>query len=125
MKADQSNAAILRALGTRLKQQRASLNMDQKTLAYESGVPLRTLSRLENGHGVSFEAVIKIMRVLGLLDRLDLMVPEIGLSPVQIAKSKVRKPRVRAGANRSGGTSSKAGWQGFPKSVSFDDESDQ
>lgn len=49
MKADQSNAVILRELGTRLKQQRASLNMDQKTRAYESGVPLRTLSRLENG----------------------------------------------------------------------------
>ena len=124
MKADQSNAAIMSELGTRLKQQRASLNMDQKTLAYESGVPLRTLSRLENGHGVSFEAVIKIMRVLGLLGRLDLMVPELGLSPVQIAKSKVRKIRVRAGANRRGGTSSKAGWQGFPKSVSFDDGSD-
>ena len=93
MKADQSNAAIMRELGTRLKQQRASLNMDQKTLAYESGVPLRTLSRLENGHGVSFEAVIKIMRVLGLLDRLDLMVPEVGLSPVLIANAKAHKPR--------------------------------
>ena len=114
----------MRELGTRLKHQRASLNMDQKTLAYESGVPLRTLSRLENGHGVSFEAVIKIMRVLGLLDRLDLMVPEIGLSPVLIAKSKARKPRERAGAKGRGGTSSKAGWKGFSKPVSFDDESD-
>ena len=124
MKADQSNAAIMRELGTRLKQQRASLNMDQKTLAYESSVPLRTLSRLENGHGVSFEAVIKIMRVLGLLDRLDLMVPEVGLSPVLIAKSKAHRPRLRAGAKRGGGTSSKAGWKGFPKSVSFDDGGD-
>ena len=107
MKAEQSNAAIMKELSTRLKHQRASLNMDQKTLAYESGVPLRTLSRLENGHGVSFEGIIKIMRVLGLLDRLDLMVPEVSLSPVLLAKSTVRKPRVRAGAKRGGGTSSK------------------
>jgi transcriptional regulator with XRE-family HTH domain len=124
MKSEQSNAAVMRELGTRLKHQRASQNIDQKTLAYESGVPLRTLSRLENGHGVSFEAVIKIMRVLGLLDRLDLMIPEIGLSPVQVAKSKARKPRERAGAKRRGGTSSTVGWKGFSKPVSFDDESD-
>ena len=92
MKSEQSNTAILKELGERFKQQRAARNIDQAALAYESGVAQRTLSRLENGHATSFEAVIKVMRALDLLERLDLMLPASDVSPVQIIKHKQSKP---------------------------------
>jgi transcriptional regulator with XRE-family HTH domain len=118
----QSNAKILRELGARLKQQRASRNIDQATLAYESGVSLRTLSRLENGRGVSFEAVIGVMRALGILDRLELMIPSTDISPVQRAKTKVHKPRQRARRKAEPKKPDKPAWQGFAQTVTFEDE---
>ena len=122
MDGEQSNAKILKELGTRLKQQRASRNIDQATLAYESGVSLRTLSRLENGHGASFEAVIKVMRALGILERLQLMIPGSDISPVQRAKTRVHKPRQRARRKTAQEKQHKPAWQGFSQTVTFDDE---
>jgi transcriptional regulator with XRE-family HTH domain len=122
MDGEQSNAAILKELGARLKQQRASRNIDQATLAYESGVSLRTLSRLENGRGASFEAVIKVMRALGILERLQLMIPGTDISPVQRAKAKVHKPRQRARRKAKEKKPNKPSWQGFAQTVSFDEE---
>ncbi len=118
MDADQSNAKILKELGTRLKQQRASRNIDQATLAYESGVSLRTLSRLENGRAVSFEAVIGVMRALGIVDRLELMIPGTDISP----KTKVHKPRQRARRKAEQKKPDKPAWQGFAQTVTFEDE---
>lgn len=122
MDTEQSNAKILKELGARLRQQRASRNIDQATLAYESGVSLRTLSRLENGHSVSFEAVIRVMRALGILDRLELMIPSTDISPVQRAKTKVQQPRQRARRKAEGKKPGKPAWQGFSQAVSFDDK---
>jgi transcriptional regulator with XRE-family HTH domain len=120
MKSEQSNTAILKELGERFKQQRAARNIDQATLAYESGVAQRTLSRLENGHATSFEAVIKVMRALDLLDRLDLMLPASDISPVQIIKHKRSKPRRRA--RTAAKAAGNADWQGFAQPVAFDEE---
>ena len=120
MKSEQSNTAILKELGERFKQQRAARNIDQAALAYESGVAQRTLSRLENGHATSFEAVIKVMRALDLLERLDLMLPASDVSPVQIIKHKQSKPRQRA--RSTGKPAGKADWQGFAQPVVFDEE---
>jgi transcriptional regulator with XRE-family HTH domain len=122
MDIEQSNGEILKEFGTRLKQQRASRNIDQGTLAYESGVSLRTLSRLENGHGASFEAVIKVMRALGILDRLELMLPGTDISPVQRAKTRTHKPRQRASRKAAENKQHTSAWQGFAQSVSFDDK---
>jgi transcriptional regulator with XRE-family HTH domain len=117
---EHSNAAILKELGERFKQQRAARNIDQASLAFESGVPQRTLSRLENGHATSFEAVIKVMRALDMLDRLDLMLPASDISPVQITKHKRSKPRRRA--RTSPRAAAKPDWPGFAQPVAFDDE---
>jgi transcriptional regulator with XRE-family HTH domain len=77
-----SNSALLAEIGARLKSLRVEQNKDQQQFAYEAGLSLRTLSRLENGHSVSFEAVLKVIRALGLIERLDLLLPTVDISPV-------------------------------------------
>ena len=114
----ESNATVLRTLGANFKSLRLLSEMDQKALAYESGVPVRTLSRLENGHAVSLEAVIKVMRALNILDRLELLIPSPELSPVQRARHNTAKPRQRASSSDKR-SASKPAWQGFTNPTSF------
>jgi len=137
MNNNMSNSALLAEIGVRLKSLRVEQNKDQQQLAYEAGLSLRTLSRLENGHSVSFEAVLKIIRTLGLIERFDLFLPSTEISPVQQAKNKDHKPRQRASGKRdkttdkmehpqinpvgsTSTTSNKKEWSGFKKPSTFE-----
>lgn len=101
MNNNMSNSALLSELGARLKNLRVAQNKDQQQFAYEAGLSLRTLSRLENGHSVSFEAILKVIRALGLIERLDMLLPPSEISPVQQARNKHLKPRQRASGSRN------------------------
>jgi len=135
MNNNMSNSALLAEIGIRLKSLRIEQNKDQQQLAYEAGLSLRTLSRLENGHSVSFEAVLKIIRTLGLIERFDLFLPSTEISPVQQAKNKRSTPRQRASGRRTKPDSAvtsvattpnnhigeeKKSWSGFKKPSTFD-----
>jgi transcriptional regulator with XRE-family HTH domain len=134
LNSDMSNTAVLTELGSRIKQLRLSKNKDQQQCAFEAGISLRTLSRLENGHSVSLEAVLKVIRTLGLIERLDLLLPTIEISPVQQAKNKHKKPRRRASNRRNVSStaqqpskakqlSEKKIWGGFTKPATFEPDS--
>lgn len=101
MNNNMSNSALLAEIGARLKSLRVEQNKDQQQFAYEAGLSLRTLSRLENGHSVSFEAVLKVIRALGLIERLDLLLPTVDISPVEQAKNKRNTPRQRASGRKT------------------------
>lgn len=133
LNSNMSNTAILAELGNRLKNLRLSRNKDQQQFAYESGVSLRTLSRLENGHSISFESVLKIIRALDLIERLDLLLPSTEVSPVQQTKSKNSKQRQRASRRREKSvtvkqtstdspTSEQKAWAGFKQPATFETE---
>ena len=134
LNSNMSNTAILAELGSRLKNLRLSKNKDQQQFSYESGISLRTLSRLENGHSVSFEAVLKVMRALDLIERLDLLLPSAEISPVQQTKNKHRTKRQRASSPRDkpattqqastdNPTSEQKTWAGFTQPATFEAES--
>lgn len=134
LNSDMSNTAILTELGYRIKQLRLSKNKDQQQCAFESGISLRTLSRLENGHSVSLEAALKVIRTLDLIGRLDLLVPTVEISPVQQAKNKRSKPRLRASSRRetsltaqqaakANHISEQETWGGFTKPTTFEPKS--
>lgn len=99
-----SDEARLAAIGARLARIRLAQNMTQAELASEAGLGLRTVQRLEQGASAThLSGFLRVCRVLGLLDQLDLLIPEPALSP--IAQLKLRKQR-RQRATR---TSSKPG----------------
>lgn len=91
-----SDTAILKKFGMRLKTYRISREMKQQELAAESGVSVSTIAKIENGQSVTFSLLISVMRTLGLLENLDMLVPEQKPSPMELLKMQGKKvKRVR------------------------------
>ena len=51
-------------IGDRIKQYRINAGVSQKDLENESGVSVRSISRLEQGASIQFEGLIKIKKQL-------------------------------------------------------------
>jgi len=81
-----SPEAIESELGRRLDRLRLSKNINQSTLAKEAGVSRRTISRMENGEGISLDTLIRVMRALGVVDRLATLLPDPATRPVERIK---------------------------------------
>ena len=95
-----TDEAVLSELGSRLAEVRLERNLTQAQLAQQAGVSKRTVERLESG-GVATQlsGFIRVCRVLGLVERFDLLVPEPVPSPVEQLKLRGRR-RQRASAKR-------------------------
>ena len=92
--ADASTDATLADLGGRLARIRLDRNLTQKDVADQAGVAKRTVERLESGAAAThLSGFIQVCRVLGLLDRLDLLVPDALPSPLAQVKLRGRQRR--------------------------------
>ncbi len=87
-----SDKAIEQELGERFKGLRLQKNITQKELAEATTLSLNSIKALESGRG-KLSTVIAVLRELGALDQLDNFIPEITISPMQLAKTQgqVRK----------------------------------
>lgn len=94
---DNSDDATLKELGRRIARYRLNRNQTQDALAQESGVSKRTLHRIEHGYSAQTSTLIRILRVLHLLDNLESLIPETAVSPIQQIKMHGKK-RKRASA---------------------------
>ncbi|MBL8500986.1 MAG: helix-turn-helix domain-containing protein [Nitrosomonas sp.] len=83
-----SDEAILAELGARLAQRRVARLLSQAALAAEAGVSKRTVERVEAGESVQWVTLIRLCRVLDLMDGLDQWLPEAGPSPMALLKEK-------------------------------------
>jgi len=82
-----SDEAVLRELGARLAAIRLAHNFTQAALAHEAGISKRTVERLESGEvAARLSGLVRVCRVLGLIDRLDAFVPVAGPGPVDQLK---------------------------------------
>ncbi|MBP5538564.1 MAG: helix-turn-helix domain-containing protein [Bacteroidales bacterium] len=87
----------MKTLGTRLKACRIARGMKQQELAAESGVGVSTIAKIENGQSVAFSLLVSILRTLGLLENLDLLVPEQKPSPLELLRTQGKQvKRVRS-----------------------------
>ena len=95
-----TDEAVLSELGSRLAQARLERNLTQAQLAEQAGVSKRTVERLESGSvATQLSGFIRVCRVLELVERFDLLVPEPVPSPVEQLKLRGRR-RQRASAKR-------------------------
>ena len=94
-----TDEAILAELGGRLAQRRLELQLTQEMLAEQAGVSKRTVERIEAGATTQMSTLIRILRALELLDRLETLVPEAGPRPMDLIKLK-GKARKRASGKR-------------------------
>ncbi|MBM9604141.1 helix-turn-helix domain-containing protein [Desulfopila inferna] len=106
--------AILAEIGGRIARYRIEQQVTQADLAEQAGVSKRTVERFEAGASVQFSTVIRILRVLGLLQGLDRMVPEPFSRPMDLLKQKGKVRQRASSGNRS---------DKIPKKWSWGDES--
>jgi transcriptional regulator with XRE-family HTH domain len=91
-----SDETVLQELGHRLGRIRLDCNLSQAQVAEQAGVSKRTIERLESGSvAVQISGLIRVCKVLGIIERLDLLVPEPALSPIEQVKLR-RRTRRRA-----------------------------
>jgi len=98
-----SDKAVEQELGSRIKALRLRRNIPQQQLAAATTLSLNTIKSLESGRG-KLSTLIAVLRELGALDNLGSFIPEITVSPLQLAK---RQGRVRERAS---------GYRGQPSS---------
>ena len=89
-----SDKAILDELGNRIRRLRLRKNITQQALAEATTLSLGVIKSLESGQG-KLSTLVAVLRELGALDQLDHLIPEVTISPIQLARRK-GKVRVRA-----------------------------
>ena len=93
---------IMIELGRRIVQARINVGYSQEKLAEQAGIAKRTMERLESGMQVQSRSLIRVLRVLGQLENLDVLIPPVETSPMQALKqNKVTRKRVSSPRKQS------------------------
>lgn len=96
-----TNMEILNEIGIRIKTIRLSENMRQEELAELAGVSSKTIARLENGSSLSLDNFLSIMRVLRILENLEVAIPSREGSPIEALEiEKNKKSKMRASSKK-------------------------
>jgi putative transcriptional regulator len=93
-----TDKAIINEIGRRLKSIRLRKNMTQKEVAVATGLSLNAVQTAEKGTS-KMMTYVKILRVLNALDSLENFLPEVTISPLELAKLEGKK-RKRASGQR-------------------------
>lgn len=102
-----NSQTIERNLCEKLERIRLLKNITQTQLAEAAGVSRRTISRMENGQGVSLDTFIRVMLALNLADHLDALLPSSEIRPVE----RVNRKRERKHASSSRSTRPTGKWE--------------
>lgn len=95
-----SNPEIISELGRRFKEYRLLAMLTQKEAAERAGVSLITLRQFENGrsYNINMGNFLALLRVVGCLEQVDGILPEMPVSAYAIEQLMQRRPkRIRHG----------------------------
>ena len=92
-----STPELFRLLGSRFKEYRMRCNLTQKEVAEQSGIGLTTIHKFENGtaNSLSLSTFILLLRVVGQVNALDDVLPELPESPYLVRKEEKKARRIR------------------------------
>jgi transcriptional regulator with XRE-family HTH domain len=96
---DLTDQAVLHEIGDRLERRRLDAGLTQAQLAEEAGISKRTVERIEAGHSTDFVMLLRVLRVLQLLEALDQWISDLPQSPLVLLKGRGRA-RKRVGHSR-------------------------
>lgn len=102
--------AVLRAIGKRLARRRLELELTQAQLAEQAGIAKRTVERIEAGDSTQTATLIRIFRILGLLENFAALIPEPGPRPLDLLKLKGKERRRASSKKRQGQTGEPWTW---------------
>ena len=97
-----TDKAIAKEMGRRLKSLRLRKNLSQKEVSTSTGLSVNAVQTAERGES-KLVTYIKILRVLNSLDSLDSFMPEVTISPLELARMEGKK-RKRASGERKNRT---------------------
>ena len=103
-----TNKGIAEEVGGRIRSLRLRRNLTQQQVANATALSLNAIKALESGKA-KLTTLIAVLRELGSLDGLDSLVPELTISPLQLAKHK-GKMRQRASGSRGKDEKKDAPW---------------
>lgn len=80
-----TDLAIAQEMGKRIEQLRLEQNITQQRIADEVGITVKTYRMLIQGQG-KFMNLIAVLRVLGVLEQMDNLIPLESFSPLERLK---------------------------------------
>ena len=92
-----STPELVRLLGNRFKDYRMQCNLTQKEVAEQSGIGLTTIHKFENGTAgnLSLSTFILLLKVVGQINALNDLLPELPESPYLFRKEERKAQRIR------------------------------
>ena len=92
-----STPELVRLLGERFKEYRMRCNLTQKEVVEQSGIGLTTIYKFENGTAgnLSLSTFILLLKVVGQVNALNDLMPELPESPYLIRKEEKKAQRIR------------------------------
>ncbi len=94
-----ADPAIIKEIGSNLRQMRLNKNITQAKLADFTGLSRITISRMEGGRAATILTIVQVLRALDRLDVLNAFQEEIPVSPLQMQRLK-KNQRQRASRPR-------------------------
>ena len=94
-------AADIAAFGRKLEAYRLARGIRQEDLAEQAGLSRSTLHRLETGKGGTLDSLFRVMRALELGERLDSLVPDAEVSPLDPRSAEPRRRQRATGPRKS------------------------
>ena len=92
-----STPELVRLLGKRFKDYRMRCNLTQREVAEQSGIGLTSIHKFENGTAgnISLSIFILLLKVVGQINALDDVLPELPESPYLVRKDNKKAHRIR------------------------------
>ena len=92
-----STPELVRLLGMRFKEYRMRCNLTQKEVAELSGIGMTTIHKFESGNAgnISLSTFILLLKVVGQINALDDVLPELPESPYLMRKNEKKAQRIR------------------------------
>ena len=96
-------------IGSRIKSLRLRKDKTQHQVSKNTALSLNAIKAIESGKG-KLSTLIAILRELEALDELDTFIPEVSISPLQMAKQQGKKRQRASGTRGKGASKENSEW---------------
>ena len=94
-----SETAVLHELSSRFRQYRIAYPMTRTELSEKAMVSVGTIARFENGGDIGMLNLIKLLKVLDLEEKIDMLIPDQDERPSSYINNSVPRQRARKRKN--------------------------
>lgn len=93
----------LEEIGARIRNQRIASHFTQDDLARRAGISLSSVRRIEQGQSVQFDTILRVLKVLNLLSKMEVTFPVQQITPMQRLQGEQQKKIYRKPKNQNKG----------------------